>query len=180
MANNAPAILDAAHADFIRSEVSLNAASGRPGALPSLARAVGCRVAADRRSVTLLFASTPAAALLDDIRRSGAIAAVFSEPSTHRTLQLKGNDARIVPLEPGDLALSLRYTDAFVSGLARLGYPGQVLRSVLSCAPDDIVAVQFSPSSAFSQTPGPGAGEPLARPSGGDLASTAGGPAEGA
>lgn len=158
-----PAILDAANADFICSGVSINAASSRSGALPSLARAVGCRVSADRCSVTILFASTPAAALIDDIRRSGSIAVVFSQPSTHRTLQLKGTDARILPPEPGDQALMSRYTDSFIADLTPLGYPAQVVRTVLACHPDDIVTVRFSPSSAFLQTPGPSAGEPLAR-----------------
>ena len=158
-----PAILDAANADFIGSGVSINAASGRPGVLPSLARAIGCRVSADRRCITLLFASTPAAALLDDIRRSSAIAVVFSQPSTHRTVQLKGTDARIVPPEERDRGLPRSYIDAFVGELTSLGYPAQFVRSLLAHDPDDIVAIQFTPSSAFSQTPGPRAGEPLAQ-----------------
>lgn len=174
---DAPAILDAANAAFIGSGVSINAASSRPGALPSLARGVGCRVSADRRSVTVLFASTPAAALLDDIRRSGAIAVVFSQPSTHRTLQLKGSNARIVPQEAGDGALTPRYTDAFIADLTPLGFSAQIVRTLLACDPDDIVAVQFSPSSAFQQTPGPSAGEPLAAPPHGDSTPPQGGPA---
>lgn len=158
-----PALLDSATAEFITSGISINAAGARPGTVPSMARATGCRVAADARSVTLLFASTPAAALLDDIRRSGAIAVVFSQPSTHRTLQLKGDDARIVPPAAGDAALAAAYVKIFTDGLTRLGYPGEVLRAVLTHDPGDLVAVEFTPLAAFSQTPGPGAGEPLVR-----------------
>ena len=161
MVDPAPAILDAANAVFVCGGVSINAACGRAGALPSLARAVGCRVSADRCRVTLLFASTPAAALLDDLRRCGAIAVVFTQPSTHRTLQLKGCDARIVPPEPGDRALTECYTDAFAAELAPFGHPDPVVRTLLAHDPGDIVGVHFTPSSAFSQTPGPGAGEPL-------------------
>lgn len=156
-----PVILDPATAEFIASGISINAAATRPDAVPSMARAIGCRVAADARIVTLLFAGTPAAALLDDIRRSGALAVVFSQPSTHRTLQLKGDDARIVPVAAADRALCQRYIEIFVDGLTQLGYPGEVLRALLDHDPDDLVAVQFTPASAFSQTPGPGAGEPL-------------------
>jgi len=157
----APAVLDAATAAFICGGISINAASARPDAVPSMARATGCRIAGDGRTVTLLFASTPAAALIDDLRRSGAIAAVFSEPSTHRTLQLKGNDARLVPPAAGDAALALDYARRFNESLVRLGYPGEVLQAVLAHEADDLVAVEFTPLSAFSQTPGPGAGEPL-------------------
>ena len=32
--------------------------------------------------------------MLDDIAANGMIAVVFSQPSTHRTIQLKGTDAR--------------------------------------------------------------------------------------
>ena len=163
MADLAPAVLDAATAAFICSGISINAASARPGALPSMARATGCRVSADARTVTLLFASTPAAALLEDLRRGGAIAVVFSEPSTHRTLQLKGEDARIVPPEPGDERLVAGYVATFADGLVQLGYPGEVLRAVLAHDPGDLVAVQITPQAAFSQTPGPGAGTPLVR-----------------
>lgn len=163
MADLAPAVLDAANAAFICSGISINAASARAGALPSIARASGCRVSADARTVTLLFASTLAAALLDDLRRGGAIAVVFSEPSTHRTLQLKGDDARILPIEAGDEALAAEYVTIFADGLDRLGYPGEVLRAVLAHEPGDLVAVAFTPQAAFSQTPGPGAGTPLSR-----------------
>src|SRR5688572_7550384 len=98
----APALIGAEQAAFLCGGVGVSAATCRPGALPNIARATGCRISPDRRVVTLLFAATPGAALLDDIRRTAAIAVVFTQPSTHRTVQLKGNDARIVPLEAGD------------------------------------------------------------------------------
>ncbi|RPI43677.1 MAG: hypothetical protein EHM59_14790 [Betaproteobacteria bacterium] len=161
MAQPAPVLIDADQALFIAGGVGMSAAACRPGALPNMARCTGCRVSPDRRAVTLLIAATPGAALLDDIRRTAAIAAVFSQPSTHHTLQLKGSDARIVPLEAGDHALAERYVDAFVAELAPFGYPEAVVRGFLACAPDDLAAVQFTISAAFSQTPGPHAGEPL-------------------
>ena len=161
MAQLAPVLIDADQALFIADGVGMSAASCRLGALPNMARCAGCRVSLDRRTVTLLIAATPGEALLDDIRRTGAIAAVFSQPSTHHTLQLKGSDARIVPLEVGDRTLAERYVDAFVVELTPFGYPESVVRGFLACAPDDLVAVQFTICAAFSQTPGPHAGEPL-------------------
>ena len=161
MAQPAPALIGADQADFIVGGVGASAATCRPGALPNMARCIGCRVAPDRRSVTLLLAATPGAALLDDVRRTGAIAAVFSQPSTHRTLQLKGNDARIVPTEAGDPELARRYVEAFVAQLAPFGYPEAGVRAFLACSHDDLAAVQFTICAAYSQTPGPHAGEPL-------------------
>jgi hypothetical protein len=161
MSETLPPQLDAASAAFICSGLSINAASGRAGAIPDMARAVGCRVAPDYSSVTVLFASTPAAALIDAVRRSGAIAVVFSQPSTHRTLQLKGSDARIVPPEAGDLELTRRYAEAFDTELSPFGYPDRLILTLLEFDPGDLVGVCFTPSSIFLQTPGPSAGEPL-------------------
>ena len=162
MVASAPVLIDAEQARLISGGVGMSAASCRPGALPNMARCTGCRIAPDRRTVTLIVAATPGAALLDDVRRSGLIAAVFSQPSTHYTLQLKGTDARIVPLEPGDAALVRRYVDAFVAELTPFGYSEPLVRAFLGSMPDDLAAVQFTISAAFSQTPGPQAGAPLA------------------
>lgn len=154
-------LLDEDQARFICGGVSISAAACRGAGLPSMARATGCRVAADKRSITILLSATASAGLIDDVRRNGAIAVVFSLPADHRTLQFKGGDARVVPLEPGDEALAERYVDAFAGGLAPLGYPTQVIRSVLACRADDLTAISFTPSAGFLQTPGPDAGNAL-------------------
>ena len=127
-----------------------------------MARGSGCRVGDDGLTMTILLAATPAAALLDDVRRSSRIAAVFSQPSTHFTLQFKGTDARIVPAEGGDPDRAWAYVDAFAAELSGLGYPVEVIRCLLQSSADDLVAVRFTVDAGFSQTPGPGAGQPLA------------------
>lgn len=101
-------------------------------------------------------------ALLDNIRSSGRIANVFSLPSSNRTLQLKGSDARIVPFAPEDLPIIERHIADFVLEVVPLGMPEAVVRAILAYSPDDLVTVTYSPCAAFSQTPGPKAGEPLA------------------
>lgn len=156
-----PAI-DSALARFVTGGVSISLASGRPGALPSMARGTGCRIDPGGSTLSILLAATPGAALLDDVRRSGSVAVVFSQPSTHRTVQLKGSDARIVPLEADDPPRVRAYVDAFVAEVSAMGYPGETLRALLGCEIDDLVAVRFTVSAAYSQTPGPRAGEPLA------------------
>lgn len=154
-------ILDAAHAEFIVGGVSINAAACRPGGLPALARAAGCRVADDRCSVTILLGAAAAADLLDGVRRSGAIAAVFSDPLSHRTLQLKGRDAIVLRPEPGDAEVVERYNRAFAAVLAPFGHSEAMVRALLAFRPDELITVRFTPSSAFTQTPGPQAGESL-------------------
>lgn len=158
----APApLLDEALAAFVQTGVSINAGSRGPGNVPAVARANGCRVAADRRRVTVLLPASKSAALLEAVRATGAIAVVFSEPPTHRTIQLKGTDATVVPATDEDRATAVRWVDGFAAVLAPLGYSEEVFRALLGTDPADLVAVAFTPSAAFDQTPGPRAGAPL-------------------
>ena len=87
---------------------------------------------------------------------------VFSLPSSHRTLQLKGPAAQIDPLEPGDPERLRRYAGALVADVCPLGYREALVRAIVAGEPEDFVAVSFTPRAAFDQTPGPRAGAPLA------------------
>ena len=154
-------MIDSQRASFLSSGVSIVASSRGADRWPTLARASGCRVAPDGRRVTLFLAASRSAALLEAISATGAIAAVFNEPGTHQSIQLKGADAVIEALLPGDHSLAKRYADAFAAALCPLGYAEQAVRALVWAAPEDLVAVTFSPSSGFAQTPGPRAGAPL-------------------
>jgi hypothetical protein len=160
---NAPPLLDAAHAGFVAQPgISMTVASRAPGNLPVLGRALGCRVAADRRRVTVLLPGDQLPELVAALRESRAIAAVFSEPGTHRTIQLKGVDAALEPLAPGDAELSARWADGFVAAVAPYGIGEPLVRAFLWCEAAALLAVSFTPCAAFQQTPGPRAGTPLA------------------
>lgn len=161
MADTELPLLDDELAAFVRGAVSITVASCHDIRVPHLARGTGCRVAADRRQLTVLLAASAGADVLADVHTSGRVAVVFSLPQTHRTLQLKGNDARVVSLDPGDLALAASYVDAFANGLQALGYSGAVIRSVLHADAADLVGIRFTPASGSLQTPGPEAGQAL-------------------
>lgn len=154
-------ILDADNAAFVQSGASIIAASRDTGNAPTLVRAVGCRVSADRRRISVFVAPFQCPTLLQDVRTTRAIAVVFSQPSTHRTLQLKGTDAAIERLQPGDQALIARQADAFADDIARHGYARPLAHTLVAAETDELVAVSFTPSAAYVQTPGPRAGAPL-------------------
>jgi hypothetical protein len=42
-----------------------------------------------------------------------------------------------------------------------LGHAGELVRMAMTCDSDDVVGIAFAPESAYTQTPGPRAGEPL-------------------
>jgi hypothetical protein len=99
--------------------------------------------------------------MLDHIASNGAIAAVFSVPSTLESLQLKGVDARVERADASDAALAACHREAFVDQVGKLGHPRDLVRLLMTCESDDLVAVTFTPSAAFSQTPGPRAGHAI-------------------
>lgn len=150
-------------AALINRRVSIMVGSRDGGLRPHLLRAVGCRLSADRRRATLLVPQGSSGEVLNDLRDNGQIAVVFSEPSSHRTLQVKGHDASVAPCGPDDAALAERYVLGFVAEIGALGFAADVAHTLLS-RHDTLVAVHFTIAEAFEQTPGPAAGEPLARP----------------
>jgi len=161
MPSPTPFQFDPDHLRFMTGGVSINTGSSGEGGLPSQCRAFGCRVDALGRRITVFLSGPPAADLLRDVQSTGAIAVVFADPPTHQTIQIKGSDARVEPLLPGDPAVVAAYRTAFIECLRPLGFTESMLRALLDCADADLVAVGFTPEAAFNQTPGAQAGTPL-------------------
>lgn len=124
---------------------------------------MGCRLSADRTRLTVFLLASHSGAMLADYRANGQIAVVITLPSTHRTIQLKGTDAGVEPLQEGDHALIARNRRGFVKELGRLGWEAALPETLVAAARGDVVAIGFTITAAFVQTPGPTAGTPLAR-----------------
>lgn len=154
-------LLDEERAAFITHRVAMNVASCNAARVPSLVRAYGCRVSADRRRVTVFVPAPHATAVLGDLRAGGAIAVVFTLPRSHETLQLKGARVDIVPLGAGDSACVKAYVESFIDEINGLGYTTAFARALASGADEELVGLAFEPTAAFVQTPGPNAGQPL-------------------
>jgi hypothetical protein len=152
--------LDAGHAAFIQGGVSVVVASRNDEFVADVVRGCGCRVSRNRREVTVLVEPSRAGTLLGDIAANGMIAVVFSQPSTHRTIQLKGSDAHVVPVTATDRAVAARHLGAWVEDLCRIGYTPEFADAVRG-RPERITAIRFTPTAAFQQTPGPAAGQRL-------------------
>lgn len=156
-----PPALDNATAAFIQHFVSINAGGRDALGWPVVSRAYGCRVSPDRGQVTVFFHPPRSEALLRAVRENGLIAVVFVRPGTHESLQLKGGDACIVALEPGDAEAIARSRLTFSDDLKDLGFRPDFCDAVSGMACDDWVGVRFTPDAAFDQTPGQYAGRPL-------------------
>lgn len=156
-------LIDQAQAAFLTGGVSIVASARNAENVPSLARAHGCVIAPDRREVTVFLTTSEASDVADNIRANGAIAVVFCQPSTLKTIQLKGRDARLREKRSEDQAVIAAYGAAFAADLAEFGY-SQEIQEALRWSPwEEIFAIAFTLTDAFAQTPGPGAGGRLTK-----------------
>jgi hypothetical protein len=128
---------------------------------PSIMRAVGSAIAPDGRSVTVYLSRPQSRQVIQDIASTGRIAAVFSEPASHRTLQLKANRARIRCADARDEPALARYLASMEHEVELVGFSPAFTRAMLACRLEEVVAISFEPAQAFDQTPGPKAGAAL-------------------
>lgn len=154
-------MLDSETQAFLQTGVSISLAACNAARLACMSRGMGCKVLDGGRRMAVFIKRSQALELLDNIAATGKVACVFSLPSSNRTFQLKGADAVVLPFDPADMVVVNRHVDDFVLEVVPLGMAEQVVRTVFSCAADDLATVAFSASAVFSQTPGPKAGEPV-------------------
>jgi hypothetical protein len=103
----------------------------------------------------------PAAALLAAIEDTGQVALVLCQPSTHFTVQVKGRDARVERVVTAQWPELDRNRDAFGAEILNYGFDADFTDAWFSVRGNDVDAlrlVHFTPSGAWNQTPGPGAG----------------------
>lgn len=155
-------ILTTEQAAFIQGPVSMVAATTGADAVNHLSKVFGCSVAADGRSVTIILSALQAGAVLADLRANRRLAVAFCRPTTDQTLQIKTVDAEVVALQRDDYRTLADHTDKLIAEIGAIGFPETIVRPLFGCSPSDAVAVRFSPSAVFDQTPGPNAGARLA------------------
>jgi hypothetical protein len=118
-------------------------------------------VSGDGRRLSVFVRHSQSLELLENVCANGRVANVFSLPSSNRTLQLKGIDARVEVFDYHDLGRIETHVADFISEVLPLGIPVEVARALLAFSADDLVTVAYTPCAVFSQTPGPKAGEPI-------------------
>lgn len=156
-----PQALPPSLAGFLQSGLSITVAACGERRVPSIAKAVGCQVSEDGRTVTVLIFEAPARDVLRDLARDGRIAVCFSRPSTHQTVQLKASRLHIQPATGDQRKVARRCLDLLDDDLVPLGYPRPMLDRFFWHESDTLLALVFEPEGAFAQTPGPGAGAAL-------------------
>lgn len=146
--------------EFCQSGVSVVLAARLSDGRPIAGLALACRIDPDGN--IFIFLRKPAnGALMAALDAGSAIAATFSEPRTHRSIQIKGTSARLVEPMPGDRELIARQCRIFYDELVNANYPVRFSSYYCAYSDRETGALTFVPKSAFVQTPGPGAGSLL-------------------
>jgi GTP cyclohydrolase II len=127
-------------------------------------RAVGSRISADGQEVTVFLSRPHSRQLLQDIAATGHLAVVFSQPSTHRTIQLKATRVALRNATPEDAADMQRCETSLDEELQAIGYQAGLAGILLEHRLEEVVAVSFRPEQAYDQTPGPKAGARIGGP----------------
>lgn len=155
------ALLRPEHIALIASGVSTIVASRDAAHRPSLMRAVGADISPDGLQITVFLNRPAAAQLLADVQAHGHMAVVFSEPSTHKTVQVKTRAVTLRPPRPEDREVLQRYLTAMEWQLSQVDIRPEQTRVILDHRFEDLMAVSFTPDEAYDQTPGPRAGASL-------------------
>lgn len=154
------------NADFLAimvRGVSAIVSASDPDLVPSVMRAVGSQVSAEGEHVTVYLNQSQSRQLLRNVATTDRLAVVFSEPSTHRTVQLKARGVRVREASEADVPALQAYLASMTVELGKIGIGPTLVAAMLAHRLDDVVALEFSPEEAFDQTPGPRAGQPIAR-----------------
>jgi hypothetical protein len=141
--------------------VSVHVASRDARQRPSVMRALGSDVDTARGLVTVYVSREQASQLVLDLSSTGHIAAVFSEPFSHRAVQVKATRANLRNAEASDVPVLARYCESMEREVQKVGHPAGMARAMLAHRIEDLVAISFEPEVAFEQTPGPKAGSAL-------------------
>jgi len=143
---------------FIQCGVSISLATADAAHNTSATKVQACRVADDRRRITVFASRNASADVIRDIESHGIVTTVYCLPGTEETYQIKGHRARLEALQPGDRNLLIAYRRAFAQQVEPFGFPPDLTVSLFEFPDDDLVAISFEPFAIFDQTPGPKAG----------------------
>lgn len=148
-------------AAHLQSGVSHRLGGSHADGQPEICRGLAAQVLPDGRVEVLLLAQT-GDRLLAAAQASGRIAYVAAQPGSHRTLHVKGLDAEVFAAMPEHVALFERCRERFIAQVEPFGFSRETIMAIwYDLELEQLAGVRFTPSGAWDQTPGPGAGSPV-------------------
>jgi hypothetical protein len=146
--------------ELLSSGVVMSVGTRDSALAPECTPAMGSRVNRDRRSLTVFVPKVLADATLANLRDNGQIAVNIVRPSDDKSVQLKGRVRDVRDATEADRATQEQQRSGLVEQLAFVGLPRAITRR-MTWWPS--VAIDIDVDDAFVATPGPEAGQRLAR-----------------
>ncbi len=146
---------------FIQQGVSVSVASRDRRHVPSVGRGMACRITPDGARIEVALLASQNAQLLQDITNHGVVAVAFSQPTSHKTLQIKGVDAHWCSATAQDLSYLEQQKFNFGEEIRALGFSESFIERLFHQPLLDVRWIRFTPAEVYGQTPGPCAGERL-------------------
>lgn len=145
--------------DFLSVARSVSAGSCNGLGQPFATRCAAVRIQPDRQHLHLFIATAISETLVQHVTETQRLAVQVSHPRDHRTLQLKGRTLRAEAAPDSDR----RYVEQWMLELAQvLDGIGLPFERVMCMAHWPATRIELRVEQIFLQTPGPGAGAPLA------------------
>lgn len=157
----APARLHGELLSFLGCGLSIHVGACNRSGEPQVARALALRIEPDHR-LSLLLSTPSADALLAAVGEVPVVAITACQPSTHRAIQLKGRGAELSAADPAQWPERMPFKHRFLAEIEPYGYDETFADAWLDVPPEQWCVVTFTPTGAWNQTPGPGAGQAIA------------------
>jgi hypothetical protein len=125
---------------------------------PQIVRAWGVSVSTERTELTLCVEAPDGSPTRANLEGNGSVAATFSQPTTYRTVQIKGEAVALAEPTAEQLAAVEEHLEAFGREVEQVGMPADAGRRLIDRR---LVAVSLAVRELYDQTPGPNAGAPL-------------------
>jgi hypothetical protein len=144
---------------FVHGGVVAIVGSASADLTPALTRGFAPRVAPDRRTIDVFVGHAQSTSCLANLSTGASMSIIVGNPVDYRGIQFKGRVAGQRDAGADDAAWLERSRRLYVDALDRVGIP-RVHGERLWCR--ELVCLTLVPAALFRQTPGPGAGDPLA------------------
>jgi len=152
-------MIDQQLAAFLQEGVGIHVGTRTAALQPNGTRALAVTVDGDGLHVVVYVAAVAAARILPDLEGNGQIAVGFGRPIDDRACQVKGVFLDARPAADAERPAVCAQWDGFLASLEKIGIPRAATRAWVTWP---AVAIRFRVNALFDQTPGPGAGAPIA------------------
>ena len=145
--------------DFLAVARSVSAGSCNALGQPFATRCAAVRVSPDRQHLQLFIGSSISETLVQHVAETRRLAVQVSHPNDHRTLQLKGRTLAAGAAPESDRGFVEQWLQELALVIDRIGLPYE---RVMRMAHWPATRIELRVEQIYLQTPGPGAGAPLA------------------